>query len=149
MRIKDVCFVNCDFALFISIYFIIVIVNMIRDNQIYMISLDCTIFPGRGEALATSLPIAPPPLSSQCFCISLRLPPQKGQYLYTRVRHNSRTQMVTTCGGTTKRTSFAFPSLPVFDAGMSLKISNNVLDLYSCNCYSVNNMEAIRTGWIT
>jgi hypothetical protein len=42
MRIKDVCFVNCDFALFISIYFIIVIINMIRDNQIYMISLDCT-----------------------------------------------------------------------------------------------------------
>jgi hypothetical protein len=38
MRIKDVCFVNCDFALFISIYFIIVIINMIRDNQIYMIS---------------------------------------------------------------------------------------------------------------
>ena len=42
MRIKDVCFVNCDFALFISIYFIIVIINVIRDNQIYMISLDCT-----------------------------------------------------------------------------------------------------------
>ena len=45
MRIKDVCFVNCDFALFISIYFIIVIINMIielGDNQIYMISLDCT-----------------------------------------------------------------------------------------------------------
>jgi hypothetical protein len=42
MRIKDVCFVNCDFALFTSIYFIIVIINMIRDNQIYMISLDCT-----------------------------------------------------------------------------------------------------------
>jgi hypothetical protein len=42
MRIKDVCFVNCDFALFISIYFIIVIINIIRDNQIYMISLDCT-----------------------------------------------------------------------------------------------------------
>jgi hypothetical protein len=33
MRIKDVCFVNCDFALFFSIYFIIVIINMIRDNQ--------------------------------------------------------------------------------------------------------------------
>jgi hypothetical protein len=33
MRLKDVCFVNCDFALFISIYFIIVIINMIRDNQ--------------------------------------------------------------------------------------------------------------------
>ena len=35
MRIKDVCFVNCDFALFISIYFIIVIINMIpvHDNQ--------------------------------------------------------------------------------------------------------------------
>jgi hypothetical protein len=42
MRIKDVCFVNCDFALFISIHIIIVIINMIRDNQIYMISLDCT-----------------------------------------------------------------------------------------------------------
>jgi hypothetical protein len=43
MRIKDVCFVNCDFAMFISIYFIIVIIDMIRDNQlIYMISLDCT-----------------------------------------------------------------------------------------------------------
>jgi hypothetical protein len=42
MRIKDVCFANCDFALFISIYFIIVIINMIRDNQTYMISLDCT-----------------------------------------------------------------------------------------------------------
>jgi hypothetical protein len=33
MRIKDVCFVNSDFALFISIYFIIVIINMICDNQ--------------------------------------------------------------------------------------------------------------------
>jgi hypothetical protein len=33
MRIKDVCFVNCDFALFIPIYFIIVIIDMIRDNQ--------------------------------------------------------------------------------------------------------------------
>jgi hypothetical protein len=33
MRIKDVCFVNCDFVLFISIYFIIVIIDMIRDNQ--------------------------------------------------------------------------------------------------------------------
>ena len=33
MRIKDVCFMNCDFTLFISIYFIIVIINMIRDNQ--------------------------------------------------------------------------------------------------------------------
>ena len=42
MRIEDVCFVNCNFALFISIYFIIVIINMTRDNQIYMISLDCT-----------------------------------------------------------------------------------------------------------
>ena len=39
---KDVNFVNCEFALFISIYFIIIIINMIRDNQIYMISLDCT-----------------------------------------------------------------------------------------------------------
>jgi hypothetical protein len=35
MRIKDVCFVNCDSTLFISIYFIIVIINMIRDNQLY------------------------------------------------------------------------------------------------------------------
>ena len=34
MRIKDVCFVNCDFALFISIYFIIVIIHMIRDNDL-------------------------------------------------------------------------------------------------------------------
>jgi peptidoglycan hydrolase CwlO-like protein len=42
MRIKDVRFLNCDFALFISIYFIIVIINMIRDNQIYMISFDYT-----------------------------------------------------------------------------------------------------------
>jgi hypothetical protein len=42
MRIEDVYFVNCDFALFISINFIIVIINMISDNQIYMISLDCT-----------------------------------------------------------------------------------------------------------
>jgi hypothetical protein len=34
MRIKDVCFVNCDFAsMFISIYFIIFIIDMIRDNQ--------------------------------------------------------------------------------------------------------------------
>ena len=32
MGIKDVCFVNCEFALFISIYFIIVIINMIRIN---------------------------------------------------------------------------------------------------------------------
>jgi hypothetical protein len=31
MRIKDVCFVNCDFALFISIYFIIVLIDMIID----------------------------------------------------------------------------------------------------------------------
>jgi hypothetical protein len=42
MRIKDVCFVNCDFASFILFHFIIVTINMIRDNQIYMISLDCT-----------------------------------------------------------------------------------------------------------
>jgi hypothetical protein len=33
MRINDVCLVNCDFALFISIYFIIVIIDMICDNQ--------------------------------------------------------------------------------------------------------------------
>ena len=33
MRIKDACFVNCDFAMFISIYFITVITDMIRDNQ--------------------------------------------------------------------------------------------------------------------
>ena len=31
--IKDVSFVNCDFALFIAIYFITIIINMIRDNQ--------------------------------------------------------------------------------------------------------------------
>jgi hypothetical protein len=42
MRIKDACFVNCDFTSFILICFIRVIINMIRDNQIYMISLDCT-----------------------------------------------------------------------------------------------------------
>ena len=35
MGIKDVCFVNCDFALFISIYFIIVIMDIIRDNNLY------------------------------------------------------------------------------------------------------------------
>jgi hypothetical protein len=39
MRIKDVCFVNCDFALFISIYFIIVIIDMIRDNQFMHLSM--------------------------------------------------------------------------------------------------------------
>jgi hypothetical protein len=33
MGIKDVCFVNCDFALFISIYFIIVIMDTMRGNQ--------------------------------------------------------------------------------------------------------------------
>ena len=43
MGIKDVCFVNCDFALFISIYFIIVIIDIIRDNNLSgSISLDCT-----------------------------------------------------------------------------------------------------------
>ena len=35
MGIKDVFFVNCDFALFISIYFIIVIMDIIRDNNLY------------------------------------------------------------------------------------------------------------------
>jgi hypothetical protein len=29
MKIKDVCFVNCDFALFILIYFIIAIIDII------------------------------------------------------------------------------------------------------------------------
>jgi hypothetical protein len=33
MRIKDVSFVNCDLALFIAVYFITIIINMIRDNQ--------------------------------------------------------------------------------------------------------------------
>jgi hypothetical protein len=35
MGIKDVCFVNFDFALFISIYFIIVIMDVIRDYNLY------------------------------------------------------------------------------------------------------------------
>jgi hypothetical protein len=35
MGIKDICFVNCGFALFISIYFITVIMDIIRDNNLY------------------------------------------------------------------------------------------------------------------
>ena len=35
MRIKDVCFVNCDFTLFISIYFRIVIIDIICYNNLY------------------------------------------------------------------------------------------------------------------
>jgi hypothetical protein len=35
LRIKDVCFVNCDFVLFISIYFIMVTIDIIRDNDLH------------------------------------------------------------------------------------------------------------------
>ena len=38
MGIKDVCFVNCDFALFISIYFIIVIMDI---NDLFSVQSRC------------------------------------------------------------------------------------------------------------